>query len=44
VRIGSDGQPEELSLAGLLAPLDGALAAMSVAVVLTACALVASRL
>ena len=44
VRIGSDGQVEELSLAGLLAPLDGALAAMSLAVVLTACALVAWRL
>jgi hypothetical protein len=44
VRISSDGGAEELSLAGLLAPLDGALAAMSVAVVLTACALVASRL
>jgi len=44
VRISSEGRAEELSLAGLLAPLDGALAAMSVAVVLTACALVASRL
>ncbi len=43
VRVGSDGQLEELSLAGLLAPLDGALAAMSLALVVTACALVAAR-
>jgi hypothetical protein len=44
VRVRSDGREEELSLAGLLAPLDGALAALSLAVVVTACALVASRL
>ncbi len=44
VRISSEGRAEELSLAGLLAPLDGALAALSLAVVLTACALVAWRL
>ncbi|MFI4985714.1 MAG: hypothetical protein ACHQAV_07005 [Solirubrobacterales bacterium] len=44
VRISDDGRSEELSLSGLLAPLDGALAALSVAVVLTACALVAARL
>jgi hypothetical protein len=40
----SDGSTEELSLAGLLRPLDGALAALSLATVLTACALVVSRL
>ena len=39
-----DGSTEELSLARLLAPLDGALAALSLAVVVTACALVAARL
>jgi hypothetical protein len=39
-----DGSTEELSLAGLLEPLDGALAALSVAVVVTACALVIARL
>jgi hypothetical protein len=44
VRRGLDGRVEELSLPGLLAPLDGALAALSVAVVVTACALVAARL
>jgi hypothetical protein len=44
VRTGNDGRSEELSLSGLLAPLDGALAALSVAVVLTACALVVARL
>ncbi len=44
VRLRSDGSSEELSLAGLLAPLDGALAALSLAVVVTACAVVASRL
>lgn len=44
VRISSEGRAEELSLEGLLAPLDGALAAMSVAVVFTACALLAWRL
>jgi hypothetical protein len=40
----SDGTIEELSLERMLAPLDGALAALSVGVVLTACALVAARL
>jgi hypothetical protein len=40
----ADGSVETLSRAGLLAPLDGALAAMSLAMVLTACALVAARL
>jgi hypothetical protein len=40
----ADGRVEPLSLAGLLAPLDGALAAMSLAIVVMACALVAARL
>jgi hypothetical protein len=40
----ADGSREELSVAGLLAPLDGALAAMSLGIVVTACALVAARL
>jgi hypothetical protein len=44
VRTSDDGRAEELSVSSLLAPLDGALAALSVAVVLTACALVAARL
>ncbi|HWX95781.1 MAG TPA: hypothetical protein VNZ01_02930 [Solirubrobacteraceae bacterium] len=44
VRTLPDGGAEELSLAGLLAPLDGALAALSLAVVVTACALVIARL
>jgi hypothetical protein len=44
VRVGVDGHIEELSLPGLLAPLDGALAALSLGVVVTACALVAARL
>jgi hypothetical protein len=44
VRVGADGRAEELSLQGLLAPLDGALAALSLGVVVTACALVAARL
>jgi hypothetical protein len=44
VRTLADGRVEELSREGLLAPLDGALAAMSLAIVLTACALVAARL
>jgi hypothetical protein len=39
-----DGSVEDLSVAGLLAPLDGALAAMSLAIVVSACALVAARL
>jgi hypothetical protein len=40
----SDGSTEELSLGGLLRPLDGALVALSLAMVLTACALVVARL
>ena len=44
VRTRADGSLQELSRAGLLAPLDGALAAMSLAMVLTACALVLARL
>jgi hypothetical protein len=44
VRALSDGGVEQLSLPRLLAPLDGALAALSVAVVVLACALVAARL
>ncbi len=44
VRTLPDGSSEELSVARLLAPLDGALAALSLGVVVTACALVAARL
>jgi len=44
VRTLSDGSAEELSVAGLLVPLDGALAALSLAMVVTACAFVAARL
>jgi hypothetical protein len=44
VRTLADGKAEELTLSGLLAPLDGALAALSLALVVTACALVAARL
>ncbi len=44
VRALADGSSEELSVARLLAPLDGALAALSLGVVVTACALVAARL
>jgi hypothetical protein len=44
VRTLSDGRTEPLSLAGLLAPLDGALAALSLATVVTACALLWARL
>jgi hypothetical protein len=43
VRTRVDGSAEPLSVAGLLAPLDGALAAMSAAMVLIACALVLAR-
>jgi hypothetical protein len=43
-RTRSDGSTEELSLAGLLGPLDGALAALSLAIVVTASALVIARL
>lgn len=39
-----DGSAEQLSVGNLLAPLDGALAALSLAIVLTACALVLARL
>jgi hypothetical protein len=44
VRERADGGSEALSRAGLLAPLDGALAALSLGIVVTACALVAARL
>jgi hypothetical protein len=44
VRTLGDGRVEELSLAGMLAPLDGALGALSLALVAVACALVAARL
>ncbi|HEX7610402.1 MAG TPA: hypothetical protein VF380_07005 [Solirubrobacteraceae bacterium] len=44
VRTRTDGSAEELSVARLLAPLDGALAALSLAMVVTACAFVAARL
>jgi hypothetical protein len=44
VRTLADGSTEQLSLGRLLAPLDGALAALSLSVVLTACALLAARL
>ncbi len=40
----ADGSTEQLSVAGLLAPLDGALAALSLATVATAAALVIARL
>ena len=39
-----DGASEPLTLETVLAPLDGALAALSLAMVITACAVVASRL
>jgi hypothetical protein len=44
VRTMRDGSTEPITVGGLLAPLDGALAAMSLAMVLTACAFVAARL
>jgi hypothetical protein len=44
VRTLRDGRTEELSLPGLLAPLDGTLAALSVAVVVVASAVLAARL
>jgi hypothetical protein len=40
----SDGSAEELSVGALLGPLDGALAALSLAISVTACALVIARL
>jgi hypothetical protein len=43
-RTRSDGSTEPLSVTGLLAPLDGALAALSLATVVTACAVLAARL
>jgi hypothetical protein len=43
-RTRADGATEPLTLAGLLSPLDGALAAMSVAMIVLACALVLARL
>ncbi|MGA8364074.1 MAG: hypothetical protein WB709_06100 [Solirubrobacteraceae bacterium] len=42
-RIRADGATEPLTLAGLLSPLDGALSALSLAMVLLACALVLAR-
>jgi len=44
VRTLADGRTEQLSLAGLLTPLDGALAAMSLAMIALAGALLAARL
>jgi hypothetical protein len=44
VRTLADGRTEPLSLSDLLGPLDGALAALSVALPVTACALVSARL
>lgn len=44
VRTRSDGSTEPISLAGMLSPLDGALAALSLTSVLVACALLAARL
>jgi len=44
VRTRRDGSSEPLTVTGLLAPLDGALSAMSLAMVITACAFVAARL
>src|SRR5438445_7666815 len=44
VRTARDGRTEELSLPSLLAPLDGTLAALSVAVVVVAGAVLAARL
>jgi hypothetical protein len=44
VRTRADGSTEQLSLATLLVPLDRALAALSLGIVATACALVAARL
>ena len=43
-RVRSDGSAEDLSVGRLLAPLDGALAAMSLAMVMGSCALVVARL
>ncbi len=43
-RVRSDASVEDLSVDRLLVPLDGALAAMSLAMVLGACALVVARL
>ena len=43
-RMRSDGSSEALSREGLLAPLDGALAALSLAIFVTACAALAARL
>jgi hypothetical protein len=42
-RTGADGTVEQLTRAGLLEPLDGALSALSIAMVLLACALVLAR-
>jgi hypothetical protein len=42
-RTGADGSVQQLTRAGLLEPLDGALSALSIAMVLLACALVFAR-
>ena len=44
VRTNADGSTEPLSVQSILGPLDGALAAMSLAMVITACAFVVARL
>lgn len=44
VRVLRDGGSESLSVEGLLAPLDGALSALSLGMVVTACALLLARL
>ena len=43
VRTRADGSAEPVTLAGLLEPLDGALAALSLAMVVLACGLVLAR-
>jgi hypothetical protein len=43
VRTRADGSAEPMTVAGLLAPLDGALAALSLAMVILACGLVLAR-
>jgi hypothetical protein len=42
-RTRADGATEPLTLAGMLSPLDGALSALSLAIVLLACALIVAR-
>jgi hypothetical protein len=43
VRTRADGSAEPMTVTGLLAPLDGALTALSVAMVVLACGLVLAR-